>query len=118
MGFTTITVTHQFKNIDGTAASGVIIFRLSARITNSDLTYDPTVPVHAALDSNGNLSQALPANNDPTTTPQGSNYIVTFMLNGSSGVPLMGDEYSITVPYNTPGGTVDLGTLLPAQVGA
>jgi hypothetical protein len=118
MGFTSITVTHQFKNLDGTAASGVVIFKLSSRITNTGLSYSSEIPVHSTLDSSGNLSQVLPANNDPTTTPANSNYLVTFMLNGASGQMESGDEYSITVPYNAPGGTVDLGTLLPAQQGA
>ena len=117
MSVTLVTVSHVFKNPDGTAASGTVAFRLSARITNSDVTYAAEVPVHSTLDGTGHLSQVLPANNDPGTTPASSTYIVTFMLNGASGVSLSGDEYSIVVPYNAPGGTVDLGTLLPVQVG-
>jgi hypothetical protein len=117
MSATLITISHTFKNPDQTAASGVIGFRLSARMTNGSTTYADEVPVHATLNGSGVLSQVLPANNDPGTTPANSTYIVTFMLNGASGVSLSGDEYSIVVPYNAPGGTVDLGTLLPVQVG-
>jgi hypothetical protein len=118
MGFTAITVTHgPILNLDGSYGSGTVAFRLSTRITNGVQTYTPVVPVHATVSPEGMLSQVLPANNDPATLPAGSFYIVTFFLNGSSGQTLSGDEYEITVPYNAPGGTVDLGTLLPGQVG-
>lgn len=113
MAITMIRLTHAFKNPDGSAASGVIAFRLSARITNGTTTYAPQVPVHATLNATGDLSQVLPANNDPTTTPKGSSYLVTFMLNGYSG-----DEVNIVVPHTAPTGTIDLGALLPVQEGA
>lgn len=113
MAFTSITLTHQFLNPDGTPASGMVAFRLTERVTNGGVTYAPQVPVHATLDSNGHLSQALPANNDPATAPAGSAYVVTLMLNGRSG-----EETEVVVPYNASGGTVDLGTLFPSQQGA
>jgi hypothetical protein len=113
MAVTLVTVTHQFLNPDQTAASGMIAFRLSGQMTNGSTTYGPTVPVHAALDSDGDLSQLVPANNDPATVPQGTSYTVTLFLNGDSAVTFS----DIVVPYNAPGGTVDLGTLLPSQVG-
>ena len=117
MSFTLIEVTHSFVNLDSTPASGVVAFRLSQRITNGSQSYASELPVHASLNSDGELSQQLPANNDPATVPQGSSYLVTLLLNGSSGQTLPGDTYEIVVPYNAPGGTVDLGTLLPSQVG-
>lgn len=117
MSFTTITVTHQFLNLDGSTASGVVAFRLTKRITNGTATYATEIPVHATLNPSGQLSQSLPANNDPATSPGDSAYMVTFLLNGTSGQMLSGDEYEIVVPYNAPGGTVDLGSLLPTQVG-
>lgn len=113
MAATMVTVVHRFTNIDGTAASGVVIFKLSERITNGGVTYDQAVSVHAQLNSTGELSQALPANNDPSTTPQGSNYTVTTIINGATG-----NEYAITVPYNAATGRVTLGTLLPKQEGS
>jgi hypothetical protein len=115
MAATIITVTHKFLNPDGTPVSGMIGFRLSQRITNGGVTYAEQVPVHSSLSATGELSQALPANNDPATTPVNSTYIVTFYLNGGQ---LSGDEVSITVPYNAAGGTVTLGSLLPQQEGA
>ena len=117
MSFTLIEVTHTFTNLDGTSASGVVAFRLSQRITNGSQSYTSEIPVHASLNSDGELSQQLPANNDPATVPQGSSYMVTLLLNGSSGQTLPGDTYEIVVPYNAAGGTVDLGSLLPSQVG-
>jgi hypothetical protein len=102
MAATQITVTHTFLNPDGSAASGVIAFKLSARITNASASYAPQVPVHSTLNSMGQLSQVLPANNDPATTPANSFYTVTFFLNSA--------ELS--------GGVVDLGSLLPQQQGA
>jgi hypothetical protein len=113
MAATLITVTHQFTNPDQSPGSGIIAFRLSARITNGGQSYAPQVPIHASLDGSGLLSQLVPANNDPATNPTDSFYVVTFFLNGDSG-----DEQEITVPYNAPGGTIDLGILLPAQQGA
>ena len=115
MAATQITVTHTFKNPDGSPASGVIAFKLSQRISNGGVTYAEQVPIHATLNATGRLSQAMPANNDPTTTPIGSNYIVTFFLNSAG---LSGDSVAIIVPYNAQGGTVTLGTLLPKHLGA
>lgn len=117
MSFTQITVTHTFTNLDGSPASGVVAFRLSKRITNGTQSYASEVPVHATLNGSGVLSQVLPANNDPATVPNDSTYTVTFFLNGAGGATTSGETYEITVPYNASGGTVDLGTLLPAQVG-
>ena len=113
MAFTLVKVTHRFLNPDNSPASGVVIFRLSARITNSGVTYAEQVPVHATLTATGDLSQTLPANNDPTTTPKNSSYLVTFLLNGYSG-----DEVNVVVPYTAKTHAINLGTLLPAQEGA
>ena len=118
MAATIVTVVHQFQNPDGTPASGVVAFRLSKRITNGGVTYAEAVPVHSTLNSSGHLSQALPANDDPGTTPAGSSYLVSFFLNGTGGTELSGDETSIVVPHDAPGGSIDLGALLPAQAGA
>jgi hypothetical protein len=113
MAVTPVTVTHTFLNPDGTPASGIVAFRLSGRMTNGTTSYASTVPIHATLDANGQLSQSVPANNDPATVPTGTNYTVTLFVNGESG-----DTYAdVVVPYDAAGGTVDLGSLLPSQVG-
>jgi len=121
--FSFITLTHVFRNLDGTAASGTVVFRLSDRMTNGGQSYDDAVSYHAGLDASGNLKASggvnplvLPANNDPTTVPANIYYNVAFLLNGadSGGV---GDSVMIMLPYNAPGGTIDLGTLLPQTTG-
>jgi hypothetical protein len=111
-----ITVSHTFQNIDGTAASGTVVFRLSDRITNGGISYDPAVPMHSTLNSSGQLSVTLPANNDPGTTPANTYYEVALMLNGSASGGV-GDSVMVLLPYNAPGGTIDLGTLLPQTSG-
>ena len=112
MAFTLIKVHHLFKNPTGSPSSGVIAFRLSARMTNGGVTYAEQVPVHSTLSVTGKLTVTLPANDDTGTTPKGSTYLATFMLNGYSG-----DEVAITIPHTATTGTVDLGTLLPQQQG-
>lgn len=113
MAFTIVKLHHLFKNPTGSPSSGVLAFRLSARMTNGGISYAEQVPVHSTLSATGKLTVTLPANDDPTTTPKGANYLVTFMLNGYSG-----DEVAITVPHTAKTGTIDLGTLLPQQEGA
>lgn len=114
--FTLVTVTHQFLNLDGSFASGKVVFKLSNRITNGGTSYASELPIEATLNAQGQLSVQLPANDDTATTPAGSYYLVTLMLNGASEAspaqPMM-----IVVPSTAVGGTVDLGTLLPAQEG-
>lgn len=111
MAFTEATVTHTFKNADGTPASGSIIFTLSERMTNGGVTIVPAT-VTANLNAEGKLSQKLTANNDTTTTPQHARWRVDFHIIGEPEPP-MPLEYFITVP--TGGGEVDLGGLLPQQ---
>lgn len=113
MACTPIVVTHRFANPDGTPASGVIAFRLSGRMTNGTETIASGVPVHATLDAGGNLSQTLPATDDAATSPQGTTYTVELFLNGADGTTFSG----VAIPSASPGGTVDLGSLLPTAAG-
>jgi hypothetical protein len=110
VSFTTITVTHTFLNADGTGAAGNIVWTLQNRMTNGTTSIMPAQPLTSSLDSSGNLSQALPANNDPATTPIGTMWQVTISINGCSP-----EQYAVVVPYNAAAGTVDLGSLLPEQ---
>ena len=116
MSFTMIQISHTFLNLDGSSASGSVVFRLSDRITNSGSSYDSALSVTSTLNGSGELSIVLPANNDPTTVPANTYYNVAFMLNGaeSGGV---GDSQMIMLPYNAEGGTIDLGLLLPQTSG-
>lgn len=108
MSFTEATITHTFRNADGTPASGAITFTLTERMTNDGVTIVPA-EITAALNAEGKLSQKLTANNDPGTIPQDALWRVDWRIQG----PPMPESYFITVPSG--GGTVDLGTLLPQQ---
>lgn len=107
MSFSTATVTHSFQNADGTPASGSITFALTKRMTNGTTTIIPA-EITANLNAQGQLSQALTANNDAGTVPADAEWAVTFRILGASM-----EEFFIVVP--TGGGTVDLGSLLPQQ---
>jgi hypothetical protein len=109
-----VTITHSFTNADGTPASGIVIFKLSTEMTNGNSTITPAVPVHAMLDATGHLSQVLPANDDAATFPTGTTYTVTFVLNSGTDAS---SEYSVVVPSAAPGGTAELGSLLPSGIG-
>jgi hypothetical protein len=107
MAFTQATITHLFKNSDGTPASGSVRFTLTNRITNGTTTIAPTAVI-ASLNSSGVLSVQLWANNDPATIPTSTSWRVQLEVLGSQA-----EEFFITVP--TGGGTFDLGALLPQQ---
>lgn len=106
MAFTQATVTHKFTNPDGTAGSGSVVFQLTKRMTNGTTSIVPGIEVIGSLDSGGNLSVTLYANNDPGTVPGDSQWQVDIRVNSKDDGP-----YFITVP--TGGGTEDLGALLP-----
>lgn len=105
-GFTTATITHTFKNPDGTPASGAITFQLTKRMSQSGTTITPG-EITATLDSSGDLSQSLTSNVDAGTIPQDSEWLCTFRIQGDAP----DGPYALTVPSG--GGTVDLYTLLP-----
>lgn len=108
MSVTVQTVTHTFTNADGTPASGEITFRLTKRMTNGPTTYVPAT-ITANLNSSGQLSQTLLANNDTGTFPQDAQWACTFRILGSDI-----EEFMITVPA-TGTSPIDLGTLLPTS---
>lgn len=110
MSFSSCTITHNFENADGTAASGSITFGLTKRMTNGTTTIVPA-EITANLNGSGALSQALTANNDPGTLPADAQWRVDFRIL-SSGAPVT-ETFFITVP--TGGGSADLGSLLPQE---
>lgn len=109
MAFSQATVTHTFKNPDGTSSSGAVVFTLTKRMTNGTTSIVPGVTVSAALDSSGVLSQLLYANNDAGTIPTDAQWRVDIRVNNVEDGP-----YYISVP--TGGGSVDLGGLLPQDL--
>lgn len=106
MAATVRTITHTFENADGTPASGTLTFRLTKRITNGAMTYVPAT-ITANLTGTGALLVSLLANDDPTSFPLDSRWVVTFRILGSDS-----EEFVITVP-SAGTGPIDLGTLLP-----
>lgn len=111
MGATVVTVTGQFQNEDGTAASGTVQFQLTGPISNSGITTWP-VPLTVTLNGSGAFSVPLVANDDTATSPQGSGYTVIERVTSTSN-----REYNITVPSSAPGGTCTLASLMPGQPG-
>lgn len=107
MSITTRTITHTFSNADGTAASGKVVFDLSAMITNGAQTIVPT-DVTGTLDASGNLSVSLAANDDTGTVPTGTTWRVTLHILGYQP-----QTYIVTIP-SAGTGTLDLGSLLPS----
>lgn len=107
MAFSSAVVTHSFTNADGTPASGSITFTLTGRMTNGTNTIVPA-SITANLDGSGNLSQALASNLDTGTDPADTQWRVDWRVLGAQE-----ETFFIVVPAT--GGTVDLGSLLPAQ---
>lgn len=107
MPFTTRQVTHTFSNADGSPASGSVTAALSKRMTNGTTTIVPAAEVTAALNSSGQLSMTLTANDDTGTVPTDAGWTVTLRIAGCNA-----EEFFVTVPSGS--GSVDLGTLLPS----
>jgi hypothetical protein len=114
LAFTSVEISHQFSNADGTAASGTVEFTLSGRMTNGTQSIMKTAAVTVALDGTGSFTKALPANDDAGTVPVGVQWLVALRVAGADE-----ETYEVTVPSAAPGHTVDLGSLLPSaqQVG-
>lgn len=106
--FTQITVTGTYRTPAGVAPNqGQVTFTLYTSLTDETNTQIPTDPIVVQLDSDGSFSQVLAATNDPTTRPIGIPYLVAENIDGATR------RYYVTVPYNAPGGTVDLAALAP-----
>lgn len=103
-GFTLVTVTGSY----GTSAAGTVTFTLTQPMANADaiLLPDPIVVTLAA----SAFSQALAANDDTATIPQGVLWAVTENIDGSQP-----RDYFITVPSALT--TIDISTLMPGQIG-
>jgi hypothetical protein len=112
MAVTSILVTGTYLQPDTQAGQGSIVFTLTEQITNGTEIVPPT-PVTATLDEFGRLTfdgatgVPLAANNDPGTTPEGSQYSVQEYLS-----PDPPESYLITVPYDAAGGTTDISELI------
>lgn len=107
---TLITVQGTYLRPDGTPDSGSVTFGSTtfARHGASDDVVAPGV-LTAELTGAGEISLAVPATDDPAWSPVGWTYRVTVQL---SGVRL---QFDAAIPYDAPGGVLDLSELLPAQ---
>ena len=105
----TITITGNFVNFEGTPVAGQVKFTLGDVLRNSvdDIMIVPST-VADTLDSNGSFSQIIPATNDPDVTPVG------FVFTVEEAFP-RGRTYTISVPYDTVG-SLDLVDLSPDPV--
>lgn len=106
----TIIVTGTYINGDGTPSFGVVEFSTNVKLRSGTSTsvVQPGVQT-AELDAAGHFSIVLPASNDPDWIPNPFTYTVTEKVS-TRGV---GVTYDVQIPFNAPGGTVDLSTLAP-----
>jgi hypothetical protein len=121
MALTPITITWDSVQPDGSRPSGGLMFTLaldSVPVTITDsVSGETVVPVTIAgqiyngqlLSANtGNPPLTLIANDDVDTVPVGTVYIVTEQLAAGSIAP-----WSLTVPHDSPDGTLDISSVRP-----
>lgn len=105
-----ITVTGTWLDPDSTPAAGEVSFVAGQTLSNqTDQVFVLTYDVTAVLDINGSISVDLPASNDPDWQPQGWTWTVSESIKGRPAIR----RYSVVIPYNAPGGTIDLTALSP-----
>jgi hypothetical protein len=112
MAFTPITLVGTYLEASGAPASGTVQFELSQAMEDS--TDDKIVGIEVftcVMSSTGKISQVLYANDDSTTVPVGTSYLVTETFEPSHVVR----QYSISVPHTAPGGVLDLSTVVPVM---
>jgi hypothetical protein len=107
---TLVTVQGTYLKLDGTAETGSVRFESQtfARHSASDDVVSPGA-LTATLDASGDVTLVVPATDDPAWSPVGWTYRVTMQLSG------VRREFDAAIPYDTPGGVLDLSDLLPAQ---
>jgi hypothetical protein len=108
---TTITVTGTFLKGDGLPEAGYLEFANGVALvsTGDNVIVSPST-IRERLNDAGQLSVSLPATNDPDWQPTGWTWQVTQQLDGGGT-----RTYSITLPYDAVGATVDLADLAPVQ---
>jgi lysophospholipase L1-like esterase len=106
-----IVVTGTFLQGDGTPCIGSVTFSSNQEISNqNDHTFVSIGSRTAELDANGHFALPLPAGNDPDWSPVGWTYTVTVNVTNRS---VARTPYAVLVPFNAPGGTIDLTALAP-----
>lgn len=110
MAFTSIIVTATYLKQDNfTPASGDVTFMLTGamRDTEENITISPQ-EVNAILDESGSIVVQLTATDGAYTTPRGITYEVTERIEDSNE-----NKFFISLPENSPNGTVDLADIAP-----
>lgn len=109
MAFTPITVTRRYLNLDLSPATGGVTFIPQVPMINGDTVV--AAPIGGALDGEGDLNIEIAANNDPDTRPLDVAYLVREEIDHQRR-----REYYVVIPYDAPGGTIDLSTLPIAEI--
>lgn len=104
---TTVTVTGAYLTPDGEAAKGSVSFAPSITAASAGVIM-PVAAYVVELDENGEISVDLAATDDPSWEAAGFTYLVTERIAGARP-----RSYSISVPAASPGGTLDLATVVP-----
>ena len=110
MAFTQIIVTATYlKQNNLTPAEGEVTFMLTGtmRDTDTNISISPQ-EVTAILDENGAIEVVLTATDGEFTTPRGVTYEVTERIEDSNE-----NKFFITLPEDSPNGTVDLADIAP-----
>lgn len=104
---TLITITGTVRNKTGPLA-GRITF-ISRTLVRDNATNDVMTPheIVAVVGTDGELSVAIPATNDPGFSPTGWTWEVRPHFTGWD------EAFDIAVPYDSPGATLDLSDLAP-----
>lgn len=106
---TPITVHGTYLKPDGTPDSGSVYFHVPTFVRHG-ASDDVLAPGHirGVLDINGDVTLQVPATDDPAWSPVNWTYRVEIRLSGVQ------TTFAAAIPYNAPGGELDLTELVPA----
>lgn len=97
-----------YYHTDGAAATGTVdVISEEHLVSSADGAIVEPTNESVELDENGFFNLTVPATNDPQWGPQNYTYLIKENL--STGVR----SYRIAVPYNTPGGILNLASVSP-----
>jgi hypothetical protein len=110
MTFTLVPITGTYRNEDGSIPRGSVSFTRSKTLQDSstDRTASNST-LTARLDEAGHIAVSLIANDDPTSQPTGTTYLVVESIGTSKR------RYRITVPHAS--GGLDLADVAPVVQG-
>jgi hypothetical protein len=105
---TPITVTGTYLKMDGSPEEGSVVFRSRATVSH-ELSEDVMSPSEkmVELDVAGSFSIEVPSTDDPDWTPDDWTYKISVNLSESVST------FNARIPYDSPGGTISISTLIP-----